>query len=66
MYTDLRELHEKIVPVVEGFKSKVEELKHINYQLNNVISELDIALTTKANKTEIKILDEKKYDRTEL
>ena len=44
----------------------MEEYKQDHYQLNNVIKGLDVALTTKANKTELLIMDEKKFNKTEL
>lgn len=44
----------------------MEDYKQTNYQLNSMIKGFDIALLTKANKTEILILDKKKNDRAEL
>lgn len=66
LYTDLRELHAKIIPVVDGFREKMDDYKQDHFQLNNVIKGLDVALTTKANKTELLIMDDKKFNKTEL
>jgi hypothetical protein len=62
----LRELHGKIIPVVDGFREKMEDYRVYNQQLNEVIKGLDVALTTKANKTELLVMDGRKFNKSDL
>ena len=62
----MRELHGKIIPVVDGFREKIEDYRVYNQQLNEVIKGLDVALTTKANKTELLVMDGRKFNKSDL
>ena len=62
----MRELHGKIIPVVDGFREKMEDYRVYNQQLNEVIKGLDVALTTKANKTELLVMDGRKFNKSDL
>lgn len=62
----MRELHGKIIPVVDGFRDKMDDYRVNNMQLNEVIKGLDVALTTKANKTELLVMDGRKFNKSDL
>ena len=50
LYEDLKDLNKKVIPEIQKFEKRLIEINKEISKQNEIVRELDLALTTKSNK----------------